>query len=178
MSKSIKHIQLYRNGAVLATKELAVARLNQFASGTTFANMDGVAILARYYGTENDSTTVRTLFGIMFEDESGKKSITIVDADEAKKYVDEKVLGLDFSDTEVSNQYVSAVHESDGIISVKRKDLPVSSVNDNAVADKFVTSIKLDGNAVKAERTLIQSSQVHRTQTSSPSITATTVEDA
>ena len=175
MSKSIKHIQLYRNGAVLATKELAVARLNQFASGTTFANMDGVAILARYYGTENDSTTVRTLFGIMFEDESGKKSITIVDADEAKKYVDEKVLGLDFSDTEVSNQYVSAVHESYGIISVDRRDLPVSSVNDNAVADKFVTSIKLDGNAVKAERTLIQSSQVHRTPTS---ITADTVEGA
>ena len=165
MSKSIKHIQLYRNGAVLATKELAVARLNQFASGTTFANMDGVAILARYYGTENDSTTVRTLFGIMFEDESGKKSITIVDADEAKKYVDEKVLELDFSDAEVANQYVSAVHESDGIISVERKDLPVSSVDDNAVADNFVTSIKLEGNAVKAERTLIQSSQVHRTQT-------------
>lgn len=178
MSKSIKYIQLYRNGAVLATKELAVARLNQFASGTTFANMDGVAILARYYGTENDSTTVRTLFGIMFEDESGNKSITIVDADEAKKYVDEKVLELDFSDAEVANQYVSAVHESDGIISVKRKDLPVSSVDDNAVADKFVTSIKLDGNAVKAERTLIQSSQIHRTQTSSPSIKATTVEGA
>ena len=175
MSKSIKHIQLYRNGAVLATKELAVARLNQFASGTTFANMDGVAILARYYGTENDSTTVRTLFGIMFEDESGKKSITIVDADEAKKYVDEKFLGLDFSDTEVSNQYVSAVHESDGIISVKRKDLPVSSVDDNAVADNFVTSIKLEGNAVKAERTLIQSSQIHRTPTS---IKADTVEGA
>ena len=177
MSKSIKHIQLYRNGAVLATKELAVARLNQFASGTTFANMDGVAILARYYGTENDSTTVQTLFGIMFEDESGKKSITIVDADEAKKYVDEKVLGLDFSDAEVANQYVSAVHESEGIISVKRKDLPVSSVDDNAVADNFVTSIKLEGNAVKAERTLIQSSQVHRTPASSP-ITATTVEGA
>ena len=88
MSKSIKHIQLYRNGAVLATKELAVARLNQFASVPTFANMDGVAILARYYGTENDSTTVQTLFGIMFEDESGNKSITIVDADEAKRYVD------------------------------------------------------------------------------------------
>ena len=178
MSKSIKHIQLYRNGAVLATKELAVARLNQFASVPTFANMDGVAILARYYGTENDSTTVQTLFGIMFEDESGNKSITIVDADEAKKYVDEKVLGLDFSDAEVANQYVSAVHESDGIISVDRKDLPVSSVDDNAVADNFVTSIKLDGNAVKAERTLIQSSQVHRTQTSSPSIKATTVEGA
>ena len=178
MSKSIKHIQLYRNGAVLATKELAVARLNQFASVPTFANMDGVAILARYYGTENDSTTVQTLFGIMFEDESGNKSITIVDADEAKRYVDEKVIGLDFSDAEVANQYVSAVHESDGIISVERKDLPVSSVDDNAVADKFVTSIKLEGNAVKAERTLIQSSQVHRTPTSSPSITATTVEDA
>lgn len=175
MSKSIKHIQLYRNGAVLPTKESAVARLNQFASVPTFANMDGVAILARYYGTENDSTTVRTLFGIMFEDESGNKSITIVDADEAKKYVDEKVLGLDFSDTEVSNQYVSAVHESDGIISVDRKDLPVSSVDDNAVADKFVTSIKLEGNVVKAERTLIQSSQIHIT---SPSITATTVEGA
>ena len=58
----------------------------------------------------------------MYEDESGNKSITIVDADEDKKYVDEKVLGLDFSDTEVSNQYVSAVHESDGIISVDRKD--------------------------------------------------------
>ena len=47
MSKSIKHIQLYRNGAVLATKELAVTRLNQFASSTTVANMEGGAILAR-----------------------------------------------------------------------------------------------------------------------------------
>ena len=43
MSKSIKHIPLYRNGAVLATKELAVARLNQFASVPTFAIMEGVA---------------------------------------------------------------------------------------------------------------------------------------
>lgn len=42
---------------------------------------------------------------------------------DAKKYADNKVAALDFADTAVSGQYVSAVNETDGVISVTRNTL-------------------------------------------------------
>ena len=42
----------------------------------------------------------------------------------AKAYVDEKIAGLDYADTAVDGEYVSAVNEVDGKISVTRKALP------------------------------------------------------
>ena len=42
----------------------------------------------------------------------------------AKSYVDEKIGALDFTDTAVDGEYVSAVNEVDGKISVTRKALP------------------------------------------------------
>lgn len=207
MSK-IEHIHLYRNGEVLNTKQEAETKLKEFASDNANTGLDGVAILARYK-KDGEDTTILTLVGIMYEDQSGKKSITIIDVEDlkssakveldelkkaveglkgtssstsgetsvegAKRYTDDKIGELDVTDAEVANEYVSSVSETDGKISVLRKPIPIIGVNDTKEDDKFVTSIKLEGNTVKAERAQITSSQVSREATD---ITGVTVEDA
>ena len=80
MSK-INHIHLYRNGVVLDNRKAAESRLKEFASGNTYTDLDGVAILARYNSEKNG---ILTLVGIMYEDQSGAKSITIIDVEDLK----------------------------------------------------------------------------------------------
>ena len=193
----IKHIHLYRNGAVLDNREAAETRLKEFASGSTYTDLDGVAILARYNSEKNG---ILTLVGIMYEDQNGTKSITIIDVeglksgskvelDElktaieglkgnpetsisgdtsvegAKRYTDSKIGELDVTDTEVANEYVSSVSETDGKITVSRTAIPIIGVTDTKEDGKFVTSIKLLDNTVQAERAQITSSQVSREST-------------
>ena len=208
MSK-INHIHLYRNGVVLDNREAAESRLKEFASGNTYTDLDGVAILARYRSAKN-TNDILTLVGIMYEDQSGAKSITIIDVEDlksdakvevealkeavndlkgnpststsgdtsvegAKRYTDGKIAELDFTDTAVENQYVSSVSETDGKITVSRTAIPIIGVTDSKEDGKFVTSIKLEGNTVQAERAQITSSQVSRVATD---ITGVTVEAA
>ena len=208
MSK-INHIHLYRNGVVLDNREAAESRLKEFASGNTYTDLDGVAILARYRSAKN-TNDILTLVGIMYEDQSGAKSITIIDVEDlksdakvevdalkeavnglkgnpststsgdtsvegAKRYTDGKIAELDFTDTAVENQYVSSVSETDGRITVSRTAIPIIGVTDSKEDGKFVTSIKLEGNTVQAERAQITSSQVSRVATD---ITGVTVEAA
>lgn len=208
MSK-INHIHLYRNGVVLDNREAAESRLKEFASGNTYTDLDGVAILARYR-SEKNTNDILTLVGIMYEDQSGAKSITIIDVEDlksdakvevdalkkavddlkgnpststsgetsvegAKKYTDGKIAELDVTDAAVENEYVSSVSETDGKITVSRTAIPIIGVTDSKEDGKFVTSIKLEGNTVQAERAQITSSQVSRVATD---ITGATVEDA
>ena len=208
MSK-INHIHLYRNGIVLDSRKAAESRLKEFASGNTYTDLDGVAILARYR-SEKNTNDILTLVGIMYEDQSGAKSITIIDIEDlksdakvevddlkkavddlkgnpststsgdtsvegAKKYTDGKIAELDFTDAALENQYVSSVSETDGKITVSRTAIPVIGVTDAKEDGKFVTSIKLKGNTVQAERAQITSSQVSRVATD---ITGDTVEKA
>ena len=209
MSK-INHIHLYRNGVVLDNRKAAESRLKEFASGNTYTDLDGVAILARYR-SEKKTNDILTLVGIMYEDQNGAKSITIIDVEDlksdakvevdalkdavealkgnssastsgetsvegAKRYTDGKIAELDFTDAAVENEYVSSVSETDGKITVSRTAIPIVGVTDTKENDKFVTSIKLEGNIVKAERAQITSSQVSREATTS--ITGVTVEAA
>ena len=208
MSK-INHIHLYRNGVVLDSRKAAESRLKEFASGNTYTDLDGVAILARYR-SEKNTNDILTLVGIMYEDQSGAKSITIIDVEDlksdakvevddlkkavddlkgnpststsgdtsvegAKKYTDGKIAELDFTDAALENQYVSSVSETDGKITVSRTAIPIVGVTDTKEDGKFVTSIKLEGNTVQAERAQITSSQVSRVATD---ITGDTVEKA
>lgn len=208
MSK-INHIHLYRNGVVLDNREAAESRLKEFASGNTYTDLDGVAILARYRSAKN-TNDILTLVGIMYEDQSGAKSITIIDVEDlksdakvevealkeavnglkgnpststsgetsvegAKKYTDGKIAELDVNDEAEVNKYVSSVSETDGKITVSRTAIPIIGVTDSKEDGKFVTSIKLEGNTVQAEREQITSSQVSRVATD---ITGVTVEDA
>ena len=82
MSK-INHIHLYRNGIVLDNREAAASRLKEFASGNTYTDLDGVAILARYRSAKK-TNDILTLVGIMYEDPNGAKSITIIDVEDLK----------------------------------------------------------------------------------------------
>ena len=208
MSK-INHIHLYRNGVVLDNRKAAESRLKEFASGNTYTDLDGVAILARYR-SEKNTNDILTLVGIMYEGQSGAKSITIIDVEDlksdakvevdklkeavedlkgnpststsgdtsvegAKRYTDGKIEELDVTDAAVENQYVSSVSETDGKITVSRTAIPVIGVTDAKEDGKFVTSIKLKGNTVQAERAQITSSQVSRVATD---ITGDTVEKA
>ena len=208
MSK-INHIHLYRNGVVLDSRKAAESRLKEFASGNTYTDLDGVAILARYR-SEKNTNDILTLVGIMYEDQSGAKSITIIDIEDlksdakvevdalkkavedlkgnpststsgdtsvegAKRYTDGKIAELDVNDEAVVNEYVSSVSETDGKITVSRTAIPIVGVTDTKEDGKFVTSIKLEGNIVKAERAQITSSQVSRVATD---ITGDTVEKA
>lgn len=208
MSK-INHIHLYRNGVVLDNREAAESRLKKFASGNTYTDLDGVAILARYRSAKN-TNDILTLVGIMYEDKSGAKSITIIDVEDlksdakvevdalkkavddlkgnpststsgdtsvegAKKYTDGKIAELDVNDEAEVNKYVSSVSETDGKITVSRTAIPIIGVTDSKEDGKFVTSIKLEGNTVQAEREQITSSQVSRAATD---ITGVTVEAA
>ena len=208
MSK-INHIHLYRNGVVLDNRKAAESRLKEFASGNTYTDLDGVAILARYRSAKN-TNDILTLVGIMYEDQSGAKSITIIDVEDlksdakvevdelkkavedlkgnssastsgdtsvegAKRYTDGKIAELDFTDAAEENKYVSSVSETDGKITVSRTAIPIIGVTDTKEDGKFVTSIKLEGNIVKAERAQITSSQVSRVATD---ITGVTVEAA
>lgn len=208
MSK-INHIHLYRNGVVLDNRKAAESRLKEFASGNTYTDLDGVAILARYK-SEKNTNDILTLVGIMYEDQSGAKSITIIDVEDlksdakvevdalkkavddlkgnpststsgdtsvegAKRYTDGKIAELDVTDAAVENEYVSSVSETDGRITVSRTAIPIIGVTDSKEDGKFVTSIKLEGNTVQAERAQITSSQVSRVATD---IKATDVESA
>lgn len=208
MSK-INHIHLYRNGIVLDNRKAAESRLKEFASGNTYTDLDGVAILARYR-SEKYTNDILTLVGIMYEDPNGAKSITIIDVEDlksdakvevdklkkavedlkgnpststsgdtsvegAKKYTDGKIAELDFTDAAEENKYVSSVSETDGKITVSRTAIPIIGVTDTKEDGEFVTSIKLEGNIVKAERAQITSSQVSRVATD---ITGVTVEAA
>ena len=197
----IKHIHLYRNGEVLDNREAAETRLKEFASGSTYTDLDGVAILARYNSEKNG---ILTLVGIMYEDQSGAKSITIIDVEDlksdakvevealkgnpststsgdtsvegAKRYTDGKIAELDANDEAVVNEYVSSVSETDGRITVSRAAIPIIGVTDTKEDGKFVTSIKLEGNTVQAERAQVTSSQVSREATTD--IASTNVEGA
>lgn len=208
MSK-INHIHLYRNGVVLDNRKAAESRLKEFASGNTYTDLDGVAILARYR-SEKNTNDILTLVGIMYEGQSGAKSITIIDVEDlksdakvevdalkeainglkgdpststsgdtsvegAKRYTDGKIAELDVTDAALENQYVSSVSETDGKITVSRTAIPIIGVTDTKEDGEFVTSIKLEGNIVKAERAQITSSQVSRVATD---ITGDTVEAA
>lgn len=70
-------------------------------------------------------------------------------------YVDEKIQALDYEDTAVDNQYVSAVSEVDGVISVTRADLPVVSVSGDS--SSFISAETTDG-AVTVSATVISTS--------------------
>lgn len=62
-----------------------------------------------------------------------------------------KVATLTYTDAAVTGQYVSAVNESNGIISVVRADLPTLSVDSTANSgSQYVTGLSVSGNTITA----------------------------
>ena len=156
MSK-INHIHLYRNGVVLDSRKAAESRLKEFASGNTYTDLDGVAILARYK-SEKNTNDILTLVGIMYEDQSGAKSITIIDVedlksdakvevDDLKKAVDD-LKGNPSTSTSGETSVEGAKKYTDGKIAEL-------DVTDEAEENKYVSSVSETDGKITVSRTAI-----------------------
>ena len=156
MSK-INHIHLYRNGVVLDNRKAAESRLKEFASGNTYTDLDGVAILARYK-SEKNTNDILTLVGIMYEDQSGAKSITIIDVEDlksdAKVEVDElkKAVNALKGNPSTSTSGETSVEGAKRYTDGKIAELDVT---DAAEENKYVSSVSETDGKITVSRTAI-----------------------
>ena len=156
MSK-INHIHLYRNGVVLDNRKAAESRLKEFASGNTYTDLDGVAILARYR-SEKNTNDILTLVGIMYEDQSGAKSITIIDVEDlksdAKVEVDElkKAVNALKGNPSTSTSGETSVEGAKRYTDGKIAELDVT---DEAEENKYVSSVSETDGKITVSRTAI-----------------------
>lgn len=71
-------LQLFRNGAILASKDLAIQGLR---SQLETNGLDGELMVARYSETIDGATTAKTIFGFKAEFTDGTSGVTIYDGD-------------------------------------------------------------------------------------------------
>ena len=156
MSK-INHIHLYRNGVVLDNRKAAESRLKEFASGNTYTDLDGVAILARYK-SEKNTNDILTLVGIMYEDQSGAKSITIIDVEDLKSDAKVEVDALKKAvDDLKGNPSTSTSGETSVEGAKKYTDGKIAEldVTDEAEENKYVSSVSETDGKITVSRTAI-----------------------
>lgn len=148
---------------------------------TTVSETDGkISAIA----IDNTAASIKSVTVTSGDDTIGITSATVQAALEelakaiktAQKTTETTISGLEVNDTAETNKYVSAVSQTDGKINVSREALPVTSVIDESVSNQFITTIKLDGTVVKADRSGVTASQV--TRTAGTTVKATTVEEA
>ena len=156
MSK-INHIHLYRNGVVLDNRKAAESRLKEFASGNTYTDLDGVAILARYR-SEKNTNDILTLVGIMYEGQSGAKSITIIDVEDLKSDAKVEVDALKKAvDDLKGNPSTSTSGETSVEGAKKYTDGKIAEldVTDAAEENKYVSSVSEADGKITVSRTAI-----------------------
>lgn len=156
MSK-INHIHLYRNGVVLDTREAAESRLKEFASGNTYTDLDGVAILARYRSAKN-TNDILTLVGIMYEDQSGAKSITIIDVEDLKSDAKIEVDALKEAVKELKGNPSTSTSGDTSVEGAKRYTdgkIAELDVTDEAEENKYVSSVSETDGKITVSRTAI-----------------------
>ena len=156
MSK-INHIHLYRNGVVLDNREAAESRLKEFASGNTYTDLDGVAILARYKSGKN-TNDILTLVGIMYEDQSGAKSITIIDVEDLKSDAKVEVDALKEAVNELKGNPSTSTSGETSVEGAKRYTdgkIAELDVTDAAEENKYVSSVSETDGKITVSRTAI-----------------------
>lgn len=156
MSK-INHIHLYRNGVVLDNRKAAESRLKEFASGNTYTDLDGVAILARYR-SEKNTNDILTLVGIMYEDQSGAKSITIIDVEDLKSDAKVEVDALKKAVNELKGNPSTSTSGETSVEGAKRYTdgkIAELDVTDAAEENKYVSSVSETDGKITVSRTAI-----------------------
>ena len=128
---------------------------NKLGGGITSANT-ATAQLSALSGSSSDTSGVTSVWG-------------------AKAYADDLISTLDYTDTAVTDSYVSAVNEADGKISVSRVALP--TVAEISVSGKPITAVAEDKGTISATAGTIDAQYVDIEDTGSL-IEATTVEGA
>lgn len=156
MSK-INHIHLYRNGVVLDNRKAAESRLKEFASGNTYTDLDGVAILARYR-SEKNTNDILTLVGIMYEDKSGAKSITIIDVEDLKSDAKIEVDALKKAVDDLKGNPSTSTSGETSVEGAKRYTdgkIAELDVTDAAEENKYVSSVSETDGKITVSRTAI-----------------------
>lgn len=156
MSK-INHIHLYRNGVVLDNRKAAESRLKEFASGNTYTDLDGVAILARYK-SEKNTNDILTLVGIMYEDQSGAKSITIIDVEDLKSDAKVEVDALKKAVDDLKGNPSTSTSGDTSVEGAKRyTDGKIAELDftDAAVENQYVSSVSETDGKITVSRTAI-----------------------
>lgn len=156
MSK-INHIHLYRNGVVLDNRKAAESRLKEFASGNTYTDLDGVAILARYR-SEKNTNDILTLVGIMYEDQRGAKSITIIDVEDLKSDAKVEVDKLKEAINDLKGNSSASTSGDTSVEGAKRYTdgkIAELDVTDAAEENKYVSSVSETDGKITVSRTAI-----------------------
>ena len=156
MSK-INHIHLYRNGVVLDNRKAAESRLKEFASGNTYTDLDGVAILARYK-SEKNTNDILTLVGIMYEDQSGAKSITIIDVEDLKSDAKVEVDALKKAVDDLKGNPSTSTSGDTSVEGAKKYTdgkIAELDVTDAAEENKYVSSVSETDGKITVSRTAI-----------------------
>ena len=156
MSK-INHIHLYRNGVVLDSRKAAESRLKEFASGNTYTDLDGVAILARYK-SEKNTNDILTLVGIMYEDPNGAKSITIIDVEDLKSDAKVEVDALKKAVEDLKGNPSTSTSGDTSVEGAKRytdEKIAELDVTDAAEENKYVSSVSETDGKITVSRTAI-----------------------
>ena len=156
MSK-INHIHLYRNGVVLDNRKAAESRLKEFASGNTYTDLDGVAILARYR-SEKNTNDILTLVGIMYEDQSGAKSITIIDVEDLKSDAKVEVDALKEAINDLKGNSSASTSGDTSVEGAKKYTdgkIAELDVTDEAEENKYVSSVSETDGKITVSRTAI-----------------------
>ena len=156
MSK-INHIHLYRNGVVLDNRKAAESRLKEFASGNTYTDLDGVAILARYR-SEKNTNDILTLVGIMYEDQRGAKSITIIDVEDLKSDAKVEVDKLKEAINDLKGSTSASTSGDTSVEGAKRYTdgkIAELDVTDAAEENKYVSSVSETDGKITVSRTAI-----------------------
>ena len=156
MSK-INHIHLYRNGVVLNNRKAAESRLKEFASGNTYTDLDGVAILARYR-SEKNTNDILTLVGIMYEDQSGAKSITIIDVEDLKSDAKVEVDALKKAVDDLKGNPSTSTSGDTSVEGAKKYTdgkIAELDVTDEAEENKYVSSVSETDGKITVSRTAI-----------------------
>ena len=156
MSK-INHIHLYRNGVVLDNRKAAESRLKEFASGNTYTDLDGVAILARYR-SEKNTNDILTLVGIMYEDQNGAKSITIIDVEDLKSDAKIEVDALKEAINDLKGSTSASTSGDTSVEGAKRYTdgkIAELDVTDAAEENKYVSSVSETDGKITVSRTAI-----------------------
>lgn len=134
---TIPTIQLFRNNNILDGRAAAVGALE----GQKANVPDGGLILARYSGGTTPNV-IKTILGIVRYN-GVNSDITIFDVEGAAENtaaaITTAIGKLDKADSAVDGEYVTAVSENDGIITVTRKALP--SLTTQSESGKAITAI-------------------------------------
>lgn len=139
---------------LVGSQDFAYATGSSATQGHIYFTKDtngSIVVNGKVYGTTNASyinVGDVDLPTVLSNNLNAAKSYADTAEANAYAYATASINALDYNDEEVSNQYVSAVTQTDGKISVKRKSLPTLSGGNTGTDTKPIKSVTVSGHTI------------------------------